>query len=179
MMRRQARRLPRGTTLVETAALVTLSAVLTGVVVASIGSLFGINQAINHSCDKQIALQQFGAMLRQDIHQATNCQLDAAEQILQLQLPQSFDIEYRIVSHRWVRMSTSGDAEPVTTAFGLDGSFSCQGDIKLVKQGALLSVSFVNSTPKSNANARDQRLTGCEISAIVGRGLLEKIELSD
>lgn len=174
MTRSSIRRLHRGTTLVETAALVTLSAVLTGVVVASIGSLFGINQAINHSCDKQIALQQFGDMLRQDIHQAENCHLNAAEQVLQLQLTQSLEIEYRIVSNRWVRMSTSGDAEPVTTSFGLDGSFSCEGDPKLVQQGALLSVSFVNSTPKSNANARDQRLTGCEIAAIVGRVLLEK-----
>lgn len=174
MMRNSALRLHRGTTLIETAALVTLSAVLTGVVVAAIGSLFGINQAIYHSCDKQIALQQFGAMLRQDIHQATNCQLDTAKQILKLQLPQSVDIEYRIVSNRWVRRRTSDGEKPVMTSFGLDGSFTCQRDTKLVKQGELLSLSFVNSTPKSNANARDQRLAGCEIAAIVGRGLLGK-----
>ncbi len=162
--------LRRGITLIETGVLMSLTAVLSGIIVTGMAAMFRYNRSTNNHQVGQTAMQQMTTTLRADIHEATRCQWNPESQTLTLELPDSRTLEYHKIKNRWVRVLTTDEAKPITTSFGLDDSFHCYCDTEEVNQGKLIRLNLMNRTLElPNESDRTVRTLRCDIVAIVGR----------
>lgn len=160
----------RGTTLIETVLLLSLSAVLTGIVVSGIAAIYRYNRSINEYSDQQLAMRRFTRTLRKDIHRAESCQWQAGDQTLVMQLAESHSLKYHKLQQRWVRSTMLKDSQPSVTSFGLDESFVCECAEQQVGLGQLIRLSFANvSGVRPQVNSQETRPVHCEIVAEVGR----------
>lgn len=159
----------RGISLVETLVMISVSATLTGVIVASIAALFRYDDAMTGHVIRQTNLQQMAHALRAEIHRATTCEWAQDSQSLRLRLPDNEQIEYRQQDSRWVRIVNTPDREPVTTPVGLDRSFHCEGRETVVQQGELIQLLWTNELiSPQEAGDQTQRPLQYEIVAVVG-----------
>lgn len=160
----------RGVTLIEMIVLITLSAVLTGIVIAGINGIYRFNRALAQHDQIQLALRQFEMALRSDIRHAETCQWDDDKQTLRFELGEDRLLRYSVEKKRWVRTET--DEEGMTTAFGLDDSFVGECLAGQVRRAELLRIAFTNEaavkSAEKTAAVRPQR---CVIVAQVGRDL--------
>lgn len=164
----------RGTTLIETVILISLTAVLSGIIVTGMAALFRYNRSTDRHHVQQTALQQMTTALRADIHEASRCLWNAENQTLRLELSKSRVLEYRVVKQRWVRVLLT-EAEPVTTSFGLDESFRCYCQAEPSKRGELIRLTLSNQPLELPAeevfeeSGRTERTLRSDIVAQVGR----------
>ncbi len=160
----------RGMTLIETLVLITLSAVMTGIVVSGVAGIYRFNQAINEHANGQLAMRRFSTALRSDIHRAETCRWQAGDQTLVMELAQSHSLKYHKHKQRWVRSDQVADSEPTLTSFGLDESFRCDCQQEQVSRGGLIRLTFSNAIQNNNAiQSQSRRPLKCEIVAEVGR----------
>ncbi len=163
-----------GTTLIETAILISLTAVLSGIIVTGMAALFRYNRSTDRHHVHQTALQQMTTALRADIHEASRCLWNAESQTLRLELTESRVLEYRVIKQRWVRV-LQAEAEPITTSFGLDESFRCYCQAEQSKRGELIRMTLTNQplelpTDKLyEESGRTERTLRSDIVAQVGR----------
>lgn len=166
----QRNRSRRGFTLIETLVLISVSSVLTGIVVTGMASLFRYNRTTNAHAVTQIQLRQLATTLRADVHQANAARWDDASNTLRLEMDTSHTVEYRVSETRWVRIETLRDAKAVTTAFGIDDSFHCDGLPQQLQRGDVLRLSLSNQ-PSNQVDKPEQtvRTQRYDLVALVGR----------
>ena len=157
----------RGISLVEMAAAIAICAVLSGIAVVMMASLFQLDQSTNHHMAQRAALRQLSTMLRKDIHQAIDCRWNADSRRLVLEHPQQQRVEYAVGDNRWVRIASRQDDRPVTTAYPLDAAcrWSCQPP--QAGPGALLHVDI--GTPAVIGPTGSRPALQCAVVAVVGR----------
>jgi len=167
----------RGTTLIEITVVISLGAVLSGIAVAALASLFQQNRTTTRHVAERGELQRLAVALRQDIHRASGCQWNDDEQHLRLQFPDRPDVVYGRLVDRWVRVAGQADATSWKTAYGLDNTYQCACQPVQARQGDLVRVCFSSQLDPlpaaapggTAAHAREAPSLRCEVVAVVGR----------
>jgi prepilin-type N-terminal cleavage/methylation domain-containing protein len=157
----------RGISLVEMVAAMAICAVLSGIAVTTMASLFQLDRATSLHRIERTALRQLSTTLRQDLHRAIDCRWNADSQRLVLLQPQQQQVEYTLKKGRWVRIASQQDQSPVTTAYRLNVAclWSCQPTE--AKQGTLVHIDF--GTPATNESSGSRPTLRCDVVAVVGR----------
>jgi len=151
-------------------AVISLSAVLTGTVIATIASLFRFDNHITQHVEERTELQRLSDSVRLDLHQATDLQWDNTEQILNLKQPKQQNIRYQITEGRWVRIADQEGVSTKRRSYGLSESFRCSCEPATALQGTPVRVWFESNRDDENNPAGQSRPEmQCEIITTVGR----------
>jgi type II secretory pathway component PulJ len=167
----------------EVLVVISLGAVLSGIAVAALGSLFRHDREATRHVAQRGEMQRLAATLRQDIHRATDCQWNAERQRLRLQFLERQQVVYERLEERWVRVANGADdngaeANAVRTAYGLNQQFACtcapaaatEGDLVRVRFGSQAGGRVAAAEPREEGGGARQRLAlSCEVVAVVGR----------
>ena len=156
---RHASRNARGYTLIEIVLVITLSAVLTGIAVAGIASLFRLDHATRGHRRGQAALAEFGWLARADVHRAVGCRWDAETGVLRLELPRGDAVEYRGQRGPWVRVAIHAGEEESPRGLAMTDAFKLECEPADAERGELVRLRAANRAPEERARAR--RPSGC------------------
>ncbi len=156
----------RAISLVETVAVMAICAVLSGIAVTTIASLFQLDRATSHHRIERAELRQLSTTLRKDLHRAIDCRWNADSRRLVLLQPQQQQVEYTLKKGRWVRIASQQDRNPVTTSYRLDAAcqWSCQPTE--AKQDTLVHLCF--GTPALSGPNGSRPTMQCNVVAVVG-----------
>ncbi len=167
----------QGISLVEMVTVIAICAVLSGIAVTTLASLFQLDRSTNDHMAQRTALHQLFTRLRKDLHHAIVCQWNADSSRLVLQYPQRQQVEYAKENNRWIRSFSRQDDGQVKTSYPLDAA--CQWSCKppAVKQGALvyidINIPALTGQADSDSAVRGATVRGpalrCAVVAIVGR----------
>ncbi len=151
-----------GYSLIELLVVMSLSAVLTGIIVAAMASLLRYDRHITEHVEQRNELQRLAATIRADLHQATDFQWNAAENTFELELPEQH-IRYQVIEGRWMRLAGEASNPTRRTAYALSESFECHCEPATARQGARVMIKFNNATNQERPALRR------EIIATLGR----------
>jgi len=151
-----------GYSLIEVLVVLSLGAVLTGIIVAAMASLLRYDRHITQHVEQRTELQRLTATIRADLHQATDFQWNAAEQTFQLELPEQ-PIRYQVIEGRWMRLAGEASNPTRRTAYALSESFRCHCEPAIASQGARVVIEFNDKGNQERPSLRR------EIIATLGR----------
>lgn len=127
------------------------------------------DQNAQHRVD-QSKLVRLARSLRAEIHQATACHWDHAEQSLTLELPGSRNIHYQLKEELWFRSQRVAEGESTITPLGISGVYRLESETESATQGELIEIRLNNKSAAKLDNARrSPRRRGFHIMAQVGR----------
>lgn len=153
-----------GFSLVEVVAVMGLSAILSGIVVAAMAAILRVDRSVNRHTAERSELQRFSSAIRDDLHQASGVRWNAA--VLNLEIKEK-NIRYEVVEGRWMRITGQSGDSTIRTGYGLSDSFECHCEPEVALQGERVRVRL-RSTSGDHDDQRRRRLE-CEIVATVGR----------
>jgi hypothetical protein len=159
----------RGVTLIEAMAIVSIGAILTGIVVSAMTALFRYDKHIRAHASERGQLQMLAQMLRDDIRKATRSDYDAAEQVLTLRQDREESVSYRWLDKHFERTTETGEGA-TTRRYLVPAVLSVEVAPVEAERGELVLIRF--STDHEAATATEARVSpdwNLEIQAAIGR----------
>jgi hypothetical protein len=160
-----------GTSLIEVVAIMSVGAVVTGIVVTSMSALFRYDrQATQHNAERE-QIQLLARHLRDDIREATESRFVPSEQMLTLVHDDQEFISYRLFSNHAERTIRSGELSE-TARIRIPPTLQITSVPAETKAGELICIRF-NTSQNENEHAELQVAPNwnLEIQATVGRDL--------
>jgi type II secretory pathway pseudopilin PulG len=130
----------RGTTLLETLVVISLSGIVLSLVATMLVSLWRVDRQWRRDLDERQSLARLEMALREDAHQALGAQ-NSSRSELSLNLDSGQTISYSVTGHQVIRLATSGESirhrESFILAPGSDIALAIEpvndSDVRLVR----------------------------------------------
>lgn len=137
----------QGFTLIELLTVITLSAIITGLVITTLASLFRFDKNVNQHVETRDELRRFSATLRADLHQATSFQGNNEKLTLQIEHPDPKTVRYQVEAGHWLRFTDQQDQPTISTVYNLDESLQYRCETTTATAGDRVEISFTTTTP--------------------------------
>jgi hypothetical protein len=161
----------KGISLIETVVIMSVGAILTGVVVSCMAAVFRYDRHLRTHAIERDQLQILAQQLRGDIRQADRCKFDSEDLVLSLERCGKDKISYHWIGDHVERITYDGENKTI-------GRFQVPPNLKVTTNpvdaasGQLMKVNFSNHDKDTANKGRALPAWNLEVAAEVGKDLL-------